>query len=161
PRSLAGRSSALALRSLRDFGLHGAAGASAAHGFEAMYGAAVKDALHGTSREAFEAMQVLKAADPARAAAGTAATYPPGGLGDSLRQIAQLIRADAGLELAFAEVGGWDHHAAEGGAQGQLAARLREFGRSLAAFEKDLGPRMQDVVLVTMTEFGRTARENG
>ena len=66
-----------------------------------------------------------------------------------------------GVEVAFTDIGGWDHHAAEGGVQGQLACRLREFGAALAAFDKDLGDRMQDVVVVTLTEFGRTVRENG
>src|SRR5439155_730924 len=84
-----------------------------------------------------------------------------GRYGDSLKQVAQLLKADVGVEVAFTDVGGWDHHAAEGGVQGQLAARLREFGQALAAFRRDLGDRMQDVVLVTMTEFGRTVRENG
>jgi uncharacterized protein (DUF1501 family) len=161
PRSLSGRAPALALRTLRDFGLRGAAGAGAAHSFEEMYAGAVKDVLHGTSQEAFEAVQFLKQADPARYAPTAGVEYPQGGLGDNLKQIAQLIKAGAGLELAFAEMGGWDHHAAEGGAQGQLAGRLRELAHALAAFDKDLGPRMEDVVVVTMTEFGRTARENG
>ena len=87
--------------------------------------------------------------------------YPRGRYGDSLKQVAQLIKADVGVEVAFTEIGGWDHHAAEGGVQGQLAQRLKELGGALAAFDKDLGDRMQDVALVTMTEFGRTVHENG
>ena len=87
--------------------------------------------------------------------------YPRGRYGESLKQIAQLLKADVGVEVAFTEIGGWDHHAAEGGVQGQLASRLREFGQALAAFHRDLGDRMQDVVVVTLTEFGRTVRENG
>jgi uncharacterized protein (DUF1501 family) len=71
------------------------------------------------------------------------------------------VKADVGVEVAFTDVGGWDHHAAEGGVQGQLAQRLREFGAALAAFDRDLGDRMQDVVVLTLTEFGRTVRENG
>jgi uncharacterized protein (DUF1501 family) len=75
---------------------------------------------------------------------------------------AQLIKSDVGLEVAFAEVGGWDHHVNEGGVQGQLAANLKQFGDGLAAFYQDMGDRMADIVVVlTMTEFGRTARENG
>ena len=72
-----------------------------------------------------------------------------------------MIKADVGLEVAFAEVGGWDHHVNEGGVKGQLANNLQQFGDALAAFHQDLGERMSDVVLLTMTEFGRTARENG
>ena len=111
--------------------------------------------------EAFLAVDFLKKSDPAKYQPAAGVVYPRGPYGDSLRQIAQLIKADLGVELAFTDVGGWDHHAAEGGVQGQIANRLREFGSALAAFHKDLGDRMDDVVLVTMTEFGRTVRENG
>ena len=89
------------------------------------------------------------------------AVYPNGPLGNSLRQIAQLIKSNVGLEVAFADVSGWDTHAGEGGAQGQLANNLRNFSDAIAAFTRDLGSRMGDVVLVTMSEFGRTVRENG
>ncbi|HVV45650.1 MAG TPA: DUF1501 domain-containing protein, partial [Bryobacteraceae bacterium] len=92
------------------------------------------------------------------------ANYPRGRFGDGMRQIARLIKADAGLEVAFADVGGWDHHVNEVGPRasaGQLANVLSEFGSALAAFCQDLGDRMEDVVLVTMSEFGRTAKENG
>ena len=66
-----------------------------------------------------------------------------------------------GLEVAFADVGGWDTHAGQGNERGQLAPRLREFGEGLAALDRDLGARMSDVVVLTMSEFGRTVRENG
>src|SRR5204863_140766 len=82
-------------------------------------------------------------------------------IGNSLKQIAQLIKSNVGLEVAFTDVGGWDTHAGEGGAQGQLANNLRNFSAAIAAFAQDLGSRMSDVVLVTMSEFGRTVRENG
>jgi uncharacterized protein (DUF1501 family) len=78
-----------------------------------------------------------------------------------LMQIAQLIKAGVGLQVAFAEAGGWDTHVNEGSSRGQLANLLRDFGASIAAFGTDLGKRMDDVVLLTMSEFGRTARENG
>ena len=113
------------------------------------------------SRALIWSRKFLKKAAPGRYTPSAGAVYPRGPYGESLKQIAQLVKADVGVEMAFTEVGGWDHHAAEGGVQGQLAARLREFGRALAAFQRDLGPRMQDVVLVTLTEFGRTVRENG
>jgi uncharacterized protein (DUF1501 family) len=106
-------------------------------------------------------VQFLKRADPSRYRPAAGASYPRGRYGESLRQIAQLVKADVGVEAAFTEIGGWDHHAAEGGVLGQLAQRLREFGQALAAFRTDLGDRMEDVVVVTLTEFGRTARENG
>jgi uncharacterized protein (DUF1501 family) len=161
PRSLAGRAPAVAMANINGFNLRPAAGPGVAQGFEDMYAGAVRDVLHGTGQETFEAIAFLKKTDPSRYTPAPGASYPRGRYGDSLKQIAQLVKADVGVEMAFTEVGGWDHHAAEGGVQGQLAVRLREFGQTLAAFQRDLGDRMQDVVLVTLTEFGRTVRENG
>jgi len=161
PRSLAGRAPAVAMDSIGRFDLRGGASSGAARGFEDMYAGAVHDTLHGTGQETFEAIAFLKKTDPGRYAPAAGAVYPRGRYGDSLKQVAQLIKADVGVEMAFVEGGGWDHHAAEGGVQGQLAQRLRELGQALAALRLDLGDRMEDVVLVTLTEFGRTARENG
>ena len=161
PRSLGGSEPAVALASIGGFQVRNA---DAARQFEQMYSASADPALAATGRETFEAMKLLASIQrqPYTPAAG--ASYPRGHLGDSLRQIAQLIKADAGLEMAFADVGGWDHHVNETGArasEGQLANLLREYGQALAVFRQDLGDRMADVVLVTMSEFGRTARENG
>ncbi|PYQ12968.1 MAG: hypothetical protein DMF80_16450 [Acidobacteria bacterium] len=161
PRILSGRAAAVAMASIRDFDLRGGGNGPAARGFEEMYEGAVHDVLHGTGQETFEAIQFLKKSDPGRYQPAPGAEYPRGRYGESLKQVAQLLKADVGVEVAFTDVGGWDHHAAEGGVQGQLAARLKEFGEALAAFRRDLGDGMQDVVVVTMTEFGRTARENG
>jgi uncharacterized protein (DUF1501 family) len=161
PRSLQGKFPAVAMASIREFGLRPAAGSAVARGFEEMYAGAVKDVLHGTGRETFAAVEFLRKTDPSRYTPAPGADYPRGRYGDSLRQIAQLIKADVGVEMAFTEVGGWDHHAAEGGVQGQLAQRLREFGQALTAFHKDLGDRMADVAVVSLTEFGRTVHENG
>ena len=99
--------------------------------------------------------------DPAQHEPANGARYPRGEFGRTMLQLAQLIKSDIGLEIAFAEIDGWDHHVNEGGAQGQLANLLRQFGSGLAAFARDLGERMDDVVVVTMSEFGRTAAENG
>ena len=95
------------------------------------------------------------------ATARNGAEYPASQFGQRLRQIAQLVKADVGLEVAFADVGGWDTHVNQGGANGQLANRLDEFARSINALVTDLGDRMDDVVILTMSEFGRTARQNG
>ena len=121
-----------------------------------------RPAATATGRETFEAVKMLKARG-ARSASRrpTARCIRAGRFGDSLRQIAQLIRADVGLEVAFADMGGWDTHAGQGNERGQLATRLREFGEGLAALHRDLGDRMSDVVVLTMSEFGRTVRENG
>lgn len=159
PRSLQGDANALAIPDLRTFGVGGSAGV--ASGFETLYDQAVGDVLHGPGRESFEAIRMLRDAKPASYAPANGAAYPPGRFGESLRQIAQLIKADVGVEVAFAESGGWDTHANQGGAQGQLANRLTEFGRGIAALHADLGDRMADVVILSMSEFGRTARQNG
>jgi len=166
PRILRGDVGAVAMSSVADFDVtEGAAamagGPGARQGFESLYEKGVRDLLYGTGRETFEAVKMLKAAAPQRLAPANGAAYPRGRFGESLRQIAQLIRADVGLEVAFADVGGWDTHAGQGNERGQLAARLREFGGGLAALDRDLGPRMSDVVVLTMSEFGRTVRENG
>ena len=112
-------------------------------------------------KETFEAVNFLKESNPAQYKPENGAVYPNTPLGRSLMQIAQLIKAGVGLQVAFTEAGGWDTHVNEGSSRGQLANLLRDFGTSIAAFGTDLGKRMDDVVLLTMSEFGRTARENG
>ena len=109
----------------------------------------------------FEAVKILKAADPQRYTPRNGAAYPNSQFGQRLRQIAQLIKADVGLEVAFADVGGWDTHVNQGAATGQLAGRLDDFARSIAALVADLGDGMADVTIMTMSEFGRTVRQNG
>jgi uncharacterized protein (DUF1501 family) len=126
-----------------------------------MYGQATAGALGGAAKESFDAVRILKASDPGARTPDNGADYPKSPFGNALKQIAQLIKADVGLEVAFTDVGGWDTHAGEGGAQGQLSNRLRDYGQAIAAFAKDLGSRMGDVTLVTMSEFGRTVKENG
>ena len=165
PRVLRGDAGAVAMTRLAEFDIRDSAmpagGLDAKRGFESLYEQGVRDLLYGTGRETFDAVRVLKAAAPQRLPPANGAVYPRGRFGESLRQIAQLIRADVGLEVAFADVGGWDTHAAQGNERGQLAGRLKEFGDALAAFDRDLGERMRDVVVLTMSEFGRTVRENG
>jgi uncharacterized protein (DUF1501 family) len=129
--------------------------------FEAQYAQAADTLLRPTGREAFDAVKMLKDANPQGYTPGNGAEYPRSGYGEALRQIAQIIKADLGLEVAFAETGNWDHHANEGASNGQIANRLNDFASGLAAFAQDLGDRMADVVVVTMSEFGRTVRENG
>jgi len=162
PRILAGSSGAVAMSNVSQFGIRGgAATGQITAGFESMYAEAVAGALGGTAKESFEAARIIKSADPQKLQPENGAVYPNNPLGNSLKQIAQLIKSNVGLEVAFTDVGGWDTHAGEGGSQGQLANNLRNFSDSIAAFARDLGSRMSDVVLVTMSEFGRTVRENG
>jgi len=163
PRALAGTAPAVAIGNINEFGVggRGPAAAPLTNTFEAMYSQSGDAVLHGTGQETFEAVKMLKAADPARYTPARGANYPRGRFGDSLRQLAQLIKANLGVEVAFADIGGWDHHVNEGSVQGQLANVLRDFSQSIAAFWTDLGDLGEDTVLVTMSEFGRTARENG
>jgi uncharacterized protein (DUF1501 family) len=161
PRVMRGVNPAVAVQSLGEFQVRDAQAAGA---LENLYADSSDPLLHATARETFEAVSLLQSVQKRPYQPANGANYPKGRLGDSLRQVAQLIKADVGVELAFADVGGWDHHVNEVGpraSQGQLAARLTEFGQALAAFWTDLGDGMQDVALVTMSEFGRTARENG
>ena len=163
PRILSGPEPAVAIDQIGNFGVAGRSPASTplANTFEAMYAQSVDSVLHGTGEETFDAVKMLKAANPEKYSPAPGANYPPGPLALALKQTAQLIKADLGVEVAFADVTGWDTHVNQGGQQGQLALRLADFSRSIAAFWTDLGPLAGSTVLVTMSEFGRTARENG
>ncbi|HWZ45458.1 MAG TPA: DUF1501 domain-containing protein [Candidatus Saccharimonadales bacterium] len=163
PRTLSGAAPAVAMGNIREFavGGRGPAAQSLSGSFEAMYEHSVDTVLHGTGNETFEAVKMLKAADPEKYTPAAGANYPRGRFGDSLRQVAQLVKANLGVEVAFADIGGWDHHVNEGSVQGQIANLTRDFSESIAAFWTDLGDLAGDTVIVTMSEFGRTARENG
>ncbi len=164
PRTLAGRAPALAIKDLRTFGLRDARADGdrpLASAFESLYGGDTTGLIASSAAEGFEAIRMLRAANPAGVGAANGAEYPRGELGTSMQQVAQLIRADLGVEIAFVDVGGWDTHVNQGASQGQLAARLNDFGAAIGAFVTDLGERMADVTLMTMSEFGRTVKENG
>jgi len=159
PRILEGGAPSVAMNSLDEFTIR--TNGSQADRIEALYRTGNADVVHAAGGEMFEAMKILKAANPQQYTAGNNADYPRSPFGQHLRQIAQLIKADVGLEIAFADVGGWDTHVNQGGATGQLANRLADFSGSIAALVQDLGNRMADVTILTMSEFGRTARQNG
>ena len=162
PRALQGKASALAIGQIGQFGIRaGQASDMVQSSFEAEYAAAANSVLQTTAREAFDAIKMLKKVDPAQYTPSNGAEYPRSPFGQALQQIAQLVKADIGLEVAFAESGNWDHHANEGAAVGILANRLDDLSRGIAALCRDLGDRMQDVVVMTMSEFGRTVAENG
>jgi uncharacterized protein (DUF1501 family) len=161
PRALRGHNQAVAIDNLNDFKVKDTRGASA---FENMYAGSHDQVLNGTGREAFDAVKQVQAIDKQPYTPAGNAHYPSGKLGQNLMQIARLIKANVGLEVAFTDVGGWDHHVNEVGAKstvGQLANLLTDFGQALSAFYLDLGDRMADVTVVSMSEFGRTAKENG
>jgi uncharacterized protein (DUF1501 family) len=158
PRALQGTEPALAIGQIAQFGIRGELSPSS---FESEYAAAADTVLRSTGRDAFAAVRMLKVANPAQYTPANGAEYPRSAFGQALRQIAQLVKADVGLEIAFAESGNWDHHVNEGAAVGQLATRLDDLARGIAALVRDLGDRMADVVVLTMSEFGRAVTENG
>lgn len=165
PRSLYGDQPALAVTDLRTFkvDLPGSKAASqaAGQGFEALYEETSQDLLRTTSRETFEAVDMLEKLDASRYRPAPGARYPRSPLGNSLQQIAFLIKSEVGLEVAFAESGGWDTHVQQGTRNGSFARSADDLAKSIAAFWIDLGSHRDDVVLMTMTEFGRTVAENG
>jgi len=163
PRILLGSEPAVAIDNINNFGVGGKnpAATPLANTFEAMYSQSVDSVLHGTGTETFDAVKMLKSANPEQYTPAARANYPRGPFGQGLKQTAQLIKADLGVEVAFADIGGWDTHVNQGAAQGQLASRLTDLSESISAFWTDLGPLADSTVLVTMSEFGRTARENG
>src|SRR5881409_24085 len=164
PRILAGTAPSLAIDDLQAFGLRApqpAARDRLTRAFEELYAGSATGLLSASSQEAFQAVQMLQQVNPGRYQPANGADYPRGRFGKAMLQIAQLIKADVGLQLAFADVTGWDTHVNQGASEGQLATRLGEFGQALVAFAQDLGEKLRDVVVLTMSEFGRTVRENG
>ncbi len=161
PRALQGLEPALAIGQISQFGIRGSSSDMVQSSFESEYAAAADRVLHSTGREAFDAVRMLKSAQLDQYTPANGAEYPRSAFGEALRQIAQLVKADVGLEVAFAESGNWDHHVNEGAAVGILATRLDDLARGVTALVRDLGDRMQEVVILTMSEFGRAVVENG
>jgi uncharacterized protein (DUF1501 family) len=162
PRTLQGTAAALAIAQVSQFGLRAGNQTDMMQaGFESQYAAAADKVLGGTGTDAFDAVKMLKGVNPGSYVPDPAAEYPRSPFGDAMKQIAQLIKSDLGLEVAFAELGGWDTHVQQGNATGTLANRLADLAQGIAAFRVDMGERMSDVVVVTMSEFGRAVNENG
>jgi len=163
PLTLTGRVPALALNNLANFSVAGRGQqvAPIANTFQAMYDASSDSLLQGTAQETFDAVRMLRSAEPRSYQPSAGVLYPTTPLGNSLKQIAQLMKANLGVEAAFTDIGGWDTHQNQGAASGQLANRLKDFSQSIAAFWLDMGADAENVTLVTMSEFGRTVRQNG
>jgi uncharacterized protein (DUF1501 family) len=162
PRVLQGKAPALAMSNLADFSIRaGQNSAAVQSGFEAMFDQHFNDPLAETGKETFEAVNYLKKVNPGQYKPENGAQYPRTPFGNALLQIGQLIKSGVGLEVAFTDIGGWDTHVNEGNARGQLGNLLTQFSAGIAALYTDLGQRMDDVVVLTMSEFGRTVRENG
>jgi uncharacterized protein (DUF1501 family) len=165
PRSLYGDVDAIAINNLQDFSIqlkgNPMAAGKAATSFEELYDQTTNELLNKTGKESFEALKILKSNNIKNYQPANGAVYPNSALGNSLKQIATLIKMDVGLEVGFAESGGWDTHFNQGTTNGIFARNLIDFSDSIAAFWQDLGERQDDVTLMTMTEFGRTVAQNG
>lgn len=160
PRILSGNAPTIAMNSIQEFSIR-TNGGDAEKRIEALYRTGSTDLVHGSGSEMFEALKILRAANPQQYKPAAGTEYPKTPFGSRLAQIAQLIKSNVGLEVAFADVGGWDTHVNQGGANGQLAQRLMDFSQSISTLVADLGDRMDDVIILTMSEFGRTVRQNG
>ncbi len=173
PRTLQGRIPATSLSNLQDFAVdpHKRPALAtvaapqtpslASSALEQMYAGSHDLLLSRQGDQTFDAVRMLAATDPAHYQPAYGAVYPGTPFAGSLRQLAQLLKADLGVEAAFADIGDWDTHQAQGSTQGRLAGRLKEFSEAIAAFWQDMGPEAENITVVTMSEFGRTARQNG
>ena len=165
PRSMYGDNESLAISNLQDFAIQmrSTPGVNnlTAKSFEELYDQTSSSLLNKTGKESFDAMKMLNVNNIKNYQPAKDVVYPASALGNSLKQIAILIKMEVGLEIAFAESGGWDTHVNQGTTNGALARNLKDFSDSIAAFWKDLASYQDDVTLMTMTEFGRTAHQNG
>ena len=138
PRTLQGKVPAIALNNLADFSVGGKGPQMSpiSNAFQAMYDESSDAVLQGTGQETFEAVKMLKAADPAKYQPAEGAVYPNTPFGNSLKQIAQLMKANLGVEAAFSDIGGWDTHQNQGGvdwATGEPADRVLRLDCGLLA----------------------------
>ena len=164
PRSLRGDYAALAVAPSRDQ----RAGEATLDEFEGLYGKGgemeerrdeeldVVSSGRTTIHTLRRFNEIVAGAQPAEEAG-----YPRSGFASQLRTIAAVAKADCGLEVAAVDYNGWDHHINQGGLEGAQARMLADYAASLTAFCRDLGPRLEHTLVLTMTEFGRTVRENG
>jgi uncharacterized protein (DUF1501 family) len=163
PRTLAGKIEATAIGNVLDFnvGGRGPTPAPAGNAFQSMYDESSDSLLHTAGESTFEAVKMLRATDPAHYAPALGAVYPTTPFGTGMKQIAQLMKANLGVETAFTDIGGWDTHHNQGSVNGDLANRLKDFSDGISAFWRDMGDDAEKITLVTMSEFGRTAEQNG
>ena len=165
PRSLYGDNEALAINNLQDFAIqmrgNPLASNLASKSFEQLYDQTSNQILNKAGKESFDALKMLNVNNIKNYQPVSGVVYPNSPLGNSLKQIAILIKMNIGLEVAFAESGGWDTHFNQGTLNGALARNLKDFSDSIAAFWKDMDAYQDDVTVMTMTEFGRTAHQNG
>lgn len=165
PRSFFGSNEALAINNLQDFALkipgNNNFSKNTAASFEDLYDMTSSEILNKTGKDSFEAIKMLKEKNINSFKPKMGIVYPNSPLGNALKQIAALIKMDVGLEVAFAESGGWDTHYNQGTINGSMARNLNDLSESMNAFWNDIEPYQDEVTLMTMTEFGRTVHENG
>ncbi len=165
PRSFYGDNPSVAISNLQDFAIQmrgNPMGANiAARSFEDLYDKTASGLLKETGKESFDAVKMIQKTDVKNYKPENNAAYPNTALGNSLKQIAQLIKMDVGLEVAFAESGGWDTHFNQGAEQGVFARNVSDLSNSITAFWTDMSALQDDVTVMSMTEFGRTVRQNG
>lgn len=165
PRSFYGNEPAVAISNLQDFALqmrgNPMAANTVAKSFEELYDNTSSTLLNKTGKESFEAMKMLKSAEIKNYKPANGAVYPVSPLGNSLKQLAQLIKMDVGLEIAFTESGGWDTHYNQGAETGIFSRNVADLSSAITAFWTDIGSLQDDVEVMTMTEFGRTVKQNG
>jgi len=165
PRSLYGEMPALAISNLQDFSIQLRANPLGANriskSFEELYDQTASGLLKSTGKDSFDAVKMLQNTDVRNYKPAADVVYPNSPLGNSLKQIAQLIKMDVGLEVAFAESGGWDTHFNQGAANGIFSRNVTDLSQSIIAFWKDMELYQDDLTLMTMTEFGRTVKQNG
>ena len=163
PESLRGPVPATALESIAGFHLGGSAPGPQIARFQAILQQFYADSgtLQAPAAQTFSSIGSLSKIAASRYVPAGGAAYPTGTYSASLEQIAQLVKADVGLEAAALDLGGWDTHILEGAIQGRMPKLMTEFAGGLAAFYQDLGDRFSQVTVVTMSEFGRRVQENG
>lgn len=165
PRSLYGEMPALAISNLQDFSIQMRGNPMNANriskSFEDLYDQTASGLLKTTGKDSFDAVKMLQKTEVRNYKPANDVVYPASPLGNSLKQIAQLIKMDVGLEVAFAESGGWDTHFNQGAANGVFARNVTDLSESIIAFWKDMEIYQDDLTVMTMTEFGRTVKQNG
>lgn len=165
PRSLYGEMPALAISNLQDFSIQMRGNPMNTNriskSFEDLYDHSASGLLKTTGKDSFDAVKMLQKTDLRNYRPANDVVYPTSPLGNSLKQIAQLIKMDVGLEVAFAESGGWDTHFNQGSANGIFARNVTDLSQSIIAFWKDMEVYQDDLTVMTMTEFGRTVKQNG
>lgn len=165
PRSFYGYNTSIAISNLQDFALQLKGNPMAANitakSFEDLYDQASSDLLKETGKETFSAVKMLDKMDTRNYQPANGAVYPQSPLGNALRQIAQLVKMDVGLEIGFAESGGWDTHYNQGTEMGSFGRNALDLSNSITAFWTDLSSYQDELTVMTMTEFGRTVKQNG